>query len=61
MLDQIASNIEKGNYTCEFINSGYYYFYEITCLFKILDSKKYILERNLKIVRIKKFKKNLKG
>lgn len=60
MLYQIVSNIEKRNYTYEFINSEYHYFYEITCLFKILDSKKYKLEKNLKVVRIKKIKKSLK-
>ena len=54
MLYQIVSNIEKRNYTYEFIDSGYHYFYEITCFFKILDSKKYILEINIMIVQIKK-------
>ena len=34
MLDQIISNIEKGNYTYEFLNGGYHYSEEITYLLK---------------------------
>ena len=41
MLDQIISNIEKSNYTYDFINGGYHYSDEITDLFKILEFEKY--------------------
>ena len=44
LLDQIISNIEKENFKCEFVNSGfgsYHYSEEFTDLFKILESAKY--------------------